>query len=52
MSSKPQANVTIQMSDNGEETPQEVATSNVLPKEILENAGTIKLFNRWDYSGQ
>ncbi|CCG83459.1 putative 40S ribosomal protein S5 [Taphrina deformans PYCC 5710] len=35
------------MSDNGE---TQVATSNVLPKDILENAGTIKLFNRWDYS--
>ena len=34
------------MSDNGE---VEVVTSNVLPKEVLAEQGSIKLFNKWSY---
>jgi hypothetical protein len=37
------------MSDTEEAQVQQ--TSNVLPQDVLENAGTIKLFNKWDYSG-
>lgn len=51
------------MSDAGEEGllifhtnvgPDELAqvqSYSVLPKDILDNAGSIKLFNKWDYSG-
>ena len=38
------------MSESGEEVQQQVV-SGVLPADVLANAGTIKLFNKWDYSG-
>lgn len=38
------------MSDAGEEVQPQVI-SGVLPADVLANAGTIKLFNKWDYSG-
>jgi hypothetical protein len=37
---------TVNMSDNGD---VEVAFSTVLPKEVLAEQGSIKLFNKWSY---
>ena len=39
------------MSDNGEEVEVEVpaVNTNVLPKDVIANIGSIRLFNRWSY---
>lgn len=38
------------MSDNGEvEVETSSYLSQALPKEVVENIGTVKLFNKWSY---
>lgn len=39
----------IKMSDNGEIEVEAVSGYQVLPKEVLAEIGSIKLFNRWSY---
>ncbi|BFZ54924.1 ribosomal protein S5 [Savitreella phatthalungensis] len=38
------------MSENGETQVAAPVNNGVLPADVLANAGTIKLFNKWDYS--
>lgn len=37
------------MSDNGEVEVDTPSNNNVLPKEAIDEIGTIKLFNKWSY---
>jgi hypothetical protein len=37
------------MSDNGEVEVEAVSGYQVLPKEVTDEIGTIKLFNKWQY---
>lgn len=37
------------MSDSGEVEVEVAQNSDVLPKDVLAEAGSVKLFNRWSY---
>jgi len=37
------------MSDAGDIEVENVESYNILPKEVAEDLGTVKLFGRWDY---
>ena len=37
------------MSDNGEIEVEAVSSQSVLPKEVVAEIGSIKLFNKWSY---
>lgn len=39
------------MSDNGEVEVESPAGLNILPKEVMAEVGSIKLFNKWPYEG-
>lgn len=37
------------MSDGGDIEVENVATYDVLPKDVVKEVGNVKLFNKWDY---